>query len=65
MAVVAVSGLTQHVVNAYQRKQGDAVPATKGLPERWRAPFINVSGQKRSTAFKKRPAFGFTLIIST
>ena len=43
---------------------GDAILATKGLPEKRSASFIKVSGRMRSTAFKRRPAFAFTVIIS-
>ena len=40
------------------------VLATKGLPERRSATFIKVSGQMRSNAFKRRPAFGSIVTIS-
>ena len=39
------------------------VPATKGLPKRRSTSSIKVSGRMHNTAFK-RPAFGFTVIIS-
>ena len=39
------------------------VLATKGLPERQTASFIKVSGRMRSDAFKRRPAFSFTVTI--
>ena len=38
---MGVAILPQHVVNACQ---GDVVLTTKGLPERWSASFIKVSG---------------------
>ena len=41
---------------------GDAVIATKGLPER--RSYIKVSGRMRNDAFKRRLAFSFTVIIS-
>ena len=43
---MGVAILTQHVVNACQRKllEGDTVLATKGLPERRSVLFIKVSG---------------------
>ena len=37
--------------------------ATKELPERRSALFIKVSERMRSTTFKRRPAFGLTIII--
>ena len=42
--------------------QGAVVLAAEGLPKRWRASFIKVSGRIRSDTFK-RPAFSFTAII--
>ena len=39
--------------------------ATKGLPEKRSASFIKVSGRMCNDAFKRRPAFSFTVIIST
>ena len=53
--------LTEHVVNACQ---GDAVLATKGLPERRSASFIKVSGRMRNDTFKRRLTFSFTVVIS-
>ena len=41
------------------------VLARKGLPERRSASFIKVNGQMLSTAFKRRPAFSFTVTITT
>ena len=62
---MGVSILTQHVVNTCQRKLRWRITtvATKELPERWSTSFIKVSKQMRSDAFKKRPAFSFTVII--
>ena len=57
--------LTQHILNACQRKKGDTVLATKGPPERRSASFIKVSGRMLiiSDAFKRRPDFSFTVTI--
>ena len=38
--------------------------ATKGLPERQSASFIQVSGRMRSDTFKRRPVFSLTVTIS-
>ena len=54
---------TQHVVNACQRLRW-RVTTTKETPERRSASFIKVSGQMHSDAFKTRPAFSFTVVIS-
>ena len=61
---MGVAILTQQVVIACQRELGDAVLATKGLTERRSALFIKVSGQMSNDAFKRRPAFSFTVTIS-
>ena len=60
---MGVAILTQHVVNACQRKLSDAVLTTKELTERWSASFIKVSGRMRSNAFKRTPGFNFTVTI--
>ena len=57
---MGVAILTQHVMNACQSY---AVLATKRLPERQSASFIKISGQMCSDAFKRRPAFSFTVTI--
>ena len=46
-----------------KENEGDTVLATKGLSERQSALSIKVSGQMRSDAFKRKPAFGFTVTI--
>ena len=51
--------LTQQAKENY----GDTVLATIGLLERRSASFIKVSGRMRNNAFKRRPAFSFTVTI--
>ena len=58
---MGVAILTQHVMNT---SQGDAVLATKGLPERQSTSIIKVSERMRIDTYKRRPAFSFTVIIS-
>ena len=59
---MAVAILTQHIMNTCQKTKM-TVLATKGLPERQSASFIKVRGLMRSDAFKRRPAFSFTVRI--
>ena len=46
--------LTQHIMNACQRKLGWQCTSYKGLPKGWNALFIKVSGRMLSEAFKRR-----------
>ena len=63
---IGVAILIQHVVNACQRKlRWRGTIATKGLPKRQSTSFIKVSRQMHSDTFERRPAFSFTVIIST
>ena len=61
---MGVAILTQHVMNACLKNQGDMVLATKGLPKRRSVSFTKVSVRMHNNAFKRRPTFSFTVIIS-
>ena len=64
---LAVDGMNGcgHINTAHRERllKNDTVLATKGLPERRSTSFLKVSGQMRSTTFKRGPAFSFTVII--
>ena len=62
---MGVAILTQYIMDTCQKNLGDTVLATKGITERRSASFIKMSGQMYNDAFKRRPAFGFTVTIST
>ena len=59
-----VAILTQHVVNACQRKLRWCGTSYETTTQKMERIIYKVSGQMRRTAFKRRPAFGFTVIIS-